>query len=251
MTLDVDRDSADAAQDTLVTPLALRADPPGVPAARAVPPGRIRYDLSADVLLLHSLVSPDAYATLAYYGRLRADPAHVDPYFVPAYDWMRDQMAKRVPGHTGDYPIWLWAKIRRDDLVSSVRLAARHQPGTVLVTCRIARQRCLLSNFSDWHLVLNASPPDDWDGPAPREGPDLDHYDQRLEQAYAKSDTRLRRAGIPLDSPISAWPQDLRTEHHRGWERILDPANYRPSESWQACVDELVAADIVYAVRPM
>lgn len=83
-------------------------------------------------------MSPDAYATLAYYGRLRADPAHVDPYFVPAYDWMRDQMAKRVAVHTGDYPIWLWAKIRRDDLVSSVRLAARHQPGTVLVTCRIA-----------------------------------------------------------------------------------------------------------------
>lgn len=42
MTLDVDRDSADAAQDTLVTPSALPADPAGVPAVLAVPPGRIR-----------------------------------------------------------------------------------------------------------------------------------------------------------------------------------------------------------------
>lgn len=228
----------------------LPSEPPEVPASRAVPPGRIGYDLDADPLLLHSLLSADAYAQLASNGVLRVDPAHFNfPEFRAAYDWMRDQMRRRIPGSSGNYPIWLWAKIRRRDLIDSVRRDTRRHPGSILVTCRIPRNRCLLSHFDDWHHVLNAWPYIDC--AEPTTDAELAEYERRLDQAYAEHEARLEQAGLPATAPIEDWPADLRAQCDASWEAILDVTRYPASSCWQACVDTLQATDVTTAVRPV
>jgi hypothetical protein len=68
---------------------------------------------------------------------------------------MYGQMDARLPTF-GDGAIWLWARIRRQELVELCGLA----PGRVLLTCRVPRERVLLSHFGDWHAVLNRHPVD-------------------------------------------------------------------------------------------
>lgn len=116
----------------------------------ALPVGRIGYDVAADVLLLHTVQSAEAYEVLRVTGTLVADPQLACPDFAEAYDWMYRQMAARLPT-TGEAALWLWARVRRDALVSD----CRRSRGRVLLTCRVPRVRVLLSHFLDWHLVLN------------------------------------------------------------------------------------------------
>lgn len=121
-------------------------------AERAVPPGRIAYDLEADVLLLHTIQTMTALEELLTTGTLRPDPTLVDSSWPDAYDWMGRMMAARLPT-SGAAALWLWARIRRVDLVGNCRRAR----GQVLLTCRVPRERVLLSHFDEWHTVLNSN----------------------------------------------------------------------------------------------
>lgn len=75
----------------------------------------------------------------------------VDDGFSEAYDWMRDAMARRLPGHTGDRPVW--AYLGRPNL----RQTGIFQAPTVLITADVPRARILVSDFHRWHCVLNGS----------------------------------------------------------------------------------------------
>jgi hypothetical protein len=121
---------------------------------KAVPPGRIGYDLDADVLLLHTIQTTTAFEELLTTGILRPDTALVDSSWPDAYGWMCLTMAARLPT-SGEAALWLWARIRRVDLVGNCRRAR----GEVLLTCRIPRKRVLLSHFDEWRAVLNANVP--------------------------------------------------------------------------------------------
>lgn len=61
-------------------------------------------------------------------------------------------MQERLPTN-GDAALWLWARIRRDDLV----LQCRRARGQVLLTYRIPRERVLLSGVTsqDDHVHLD------------------------------------------------------------------------------------------------
>ena len=158
---------------TPLLPLSLPADSPGrsyvgalgddcpVPAipirsarpAEAVPPGRMRHDISEDRILLHTIQTAEAFGALLSNGMLRPDPALAEPpLHADGYDWMFRQMAARLPTF-GDGAIWLWARIRRQELVELCRLA----PGQILLTCRVPREWVLLSHFGDWHRFEPAS----------------------------------------------------------------------------------------------
>src|ERR1051326_8759863 len=77
-----------------------------------------------------------------------------------AYDWMVEQMERRIgPGpKPGAYPLWAWyqwdgAARRRPDLRSAL-----HVPGgtkAVRIEFDIAEEQILLSDFSAWHVPLN------------------------------------------------------------------------------------------------
>lgn len=72
-----------------------------------------------------------------------------DEDFRDAYLWMRDQMAERISFFSGDYPIW--ATLHRPNF-RKLRKWAEPQ---VLVKARVPRGRILLSDYDDWHSVLN------------------------------------------------------------------------------------------------
>lgn len=213
----------------------------------------VRFDVRADVLTLCSMLSPAAYRVLVTEGVLRAHASLIDPFYVEAYDWLRDQARRRVPGAVGHYPIWCWAQIHRSDLLRNVRWTARLEPGSVLVVCQIRRERCLLSAYDDWHSVLNGSPLVPWPTAA---HPELDEaerwtrWERCLDEAYENVDRQLAEAGVPRQ-PVSGWPAGLRESIGRGWERIFDLNAYPPDEYWQATVEELHAEDLVAAVRPV
>ncbi|WP_416779510.1 DUF3841 domain-containing protein [Microbacterium lacticum] len=120
---------------------------------RAVPPGRIGYDLDADVLLLHTIQTSAAVDELRKNGVLRPRPEHTASEWPEAYAWMVRMMGERLPT-SGSTAVWLWARIRRYDLISNCRRAVvPGQEPQVLLTCRIPRERVLLSQFDEWHTL--------------------------------------------------------------------------------------------------
>ena len=151
---------------------------------------------------------------------------------------MLRQMEQRLPTR-GDAALWLWAKTRRDDLV----LQCSALKGHVLLTCRVPRERVLLSHYGDWHSVLNAAP-----NYRELPGESAEEADARIEALHDDFFARVEAAGVePQD--LSDWPADLRAELEATWDSIFDPANYGRAASWQATVHELRAEDVVEAVR--
>jgi hypothetical protein len=204
----------------------------------SVPRGRIAYDIGAPVLLLHTFQSEAAFEGLLSTGRIKPDPARADPDFAVAYAWMLRQMEERLPTQ-GGAALWLWAKIRRRDLMSH----CRESRGEVLLTCRVPRERVLLSEFDDWHQVLNGSPT-----VLPLRGESDDAYGDRLDILLDDFFARVGAAGV-RDDALSTWPDDLRQEIEATWDSIFDPANYERTSYWQATVHELRVEDVMEAVR--
>ncbi|MFF2298496.1 DUF3841 domain-containing protein [Arthrobacter sp. NPDC058127] len=139
----------------------------------------------------------------------------------------------------GEGAIWFWARITRRDLVDS----CRHSIGQVLLTCRVPRERVLLSHYGDWHSVLNKFPH------IPEiPGESDEDYTVRTDRRYDDFVDRLKAAGA-WGAGIEAWPADLRADVEQGWESIFDPGNYGRFESWQATMHTLCVEDVVEAVR--
>lgn len=217
-----------------MTPYPIRSAVPD----QAVPRGRIGYDLEADVLLLHTIQRAAAFEELLTTGRLRPDPLLADPMWPDAYDWMLRMMAARLPT-SGDAALWLWAKNPRYELVADCRRAR----GEVLLTCRIPRERVLLSHYSVWHSALNSSvATPEWPGESD------DECRVRWDQIYDEFDASIKAAGV-VNTPIRLWPAGLRAEVEQSWECIFDRRLHRRKDPWQATVHELRAEDVVEAVR--
>lgn len=206
--------------------------------ADALPAGRIGYDPSADRLLLHTIQTEEAVEELLSTGQLRPNASLTDPRFADAYKWMQAQMATRLTT-SGEGALWFWARIRRRDLVDCCR-AAR---GEVLLTCRLPRERVLLSHFGDWHAVLNENPhvPD-------LPGESENEYDVRFDAIFDAFEDRKKAAGVGGASARD-WPQDLRTEIEQTWEHIFQPLAFGRSSALQATAHVLYADDVVEAVR--
>lgn len=107
----------------------------------------------AKMLTLYTIQTRDAYTTLARDGVLIGDPSLGWPEFPAAYSWMLGQMDQCLSGEPPGGLLWLWPTATwtrlRDD--------AKHARGEVLLTVRVTKDRVLLSEFLDWHAVLNRS----------------------------------------------------------------------------------------------
>ena len=215
-----------------------------VPAAspeRAIPPGRIGYDLDSDALLLHTIQAREAFEQLQSAGIFRPGREHAATEWPEAYEWMNRMMADRLPT-TGDVAVWLWARIRRYDLVANCRRAARSAEPQVLLTCRIPRERVLLSQFDEWHSALNSALA------VPMEpGESEESFESRYSELTDAFLARLEAANV-RNSPISEWPADLRAEAERSWECIFDRQRFDRRSYWQATVHEIRAEDVTDAV---
>lgn len=208
-------------------------------AAEALPPGRVGYDLSAPVLLLHTIQSADAFDVLASTSRMTADPGHAEREFGDAYAWMGRQMERRL-ATSRDAALWFWARTTRRELVAACRRSA---PGDVLLTCRVPRERVVLSHFEEWHQVLNGSPVE-----RPQSGESAEERWERWEAMWEGFNARLDDAGV-RDDPWPTWPPDLRGELEALWKCILQPDLCGPYETWQATTHHLDAHEVIDAVR--
>ena len=202
------------------------------------PPFRVATYLDAPVLTLHTIQTPAAYDVLRRKGILVGDPALGDADFAEAYDWMRRQMAARLPT-AGEGILWLWLKTNYRDLVGN----ARHARGEVLLTVRVPRERVLLSHFDDWHTVLNRG----LEVPL-LPGETFEEWSPRFDSAY---DEWGLRADSYRDLPIEAWPPNLRAELEASWESIFDLSKREEPLYIQATVHALHASEVVRAVRIM
>lgn len=224
-------------EDTTMRQIPFRSAPP----EQAIPPGRIGYDLDAPILLLHTIQTGVAYERLLSDGVLRPSPELAATEWPEAYAWMNRMMADRLPT-TGDAALWLWARIRRYDLVSNCRRASRSSDPQVLLTCRIPRERVLLSQFDEWHSALNSAlavmvDPGETD----------ESFESRFDELTDAFIARLDDANV-RNSPISEWPADLRAEAESSWECIFDRRRFDRRSYWQATVHDIRAEDVTDAV---
>ncbi|MES2497564.1 MAG: DUF3841 domain-containing protein [Pseudomonadota bacterium] len=70
----------------------------------------------------------------------------------PAYSWMRSRMAERVPGFTGDFPMWAWMK-RPSAKAKAIKYHG--MSANVRLTVVVPRSRIVFSDYMAWHFVLN------------------------------------------------------------------------------------------------
>jgi len=92
-------------------------------------------------------------------GVLRAEPRFIDPDFLPAYDWMNEQLTRWVgPPPVGvTYPIWLWRQWEGHSKPPDLRRNGQLPRGQcgVRLECELSSKNVLLSDFDLWHFVLN------------------------------------------------------------------------------------------------
>lgn len=107
-----------------------------------------------------SIQSEQAWEHLKRYGCLMARRDHRAEDWSHAYDWMRDQLVRRIgaPPHDDVEPLWGWyqwgGKSKRPDL----RFIRHHwgpEGNHVLIECELPDDSVLLSDHDAWHCVLN------------------------------------------------------------------------------------------------
>jgi hypothetical protein len=191
-------------------------------------------------LRLETVQTHAAYEVLVDTGRLHGDPVLAERDFADAYAWLSREMdRRRVPPVGQPGMIWAWARIGRRELMRGLHLAR----GDMLLTLDVPADRVLLHGFGDWHAVLNRSLliPDLPDETA-------EDYSRRAEPLWDDFDRRLREAGVGAGWEDD-WPPELRREVEASWSLIFEPSSWHPRIAVQATLREVVASDVVEAVR--
>lgn len=78
--------------------------------------------------------------------------------FVDAYEWISNQMKKKIgnPPNEVEYPVWAWylyeGKNKRPDMrLSGLKVTEK----SVLLEIEVPDNEVLLTNFDGWHFILN------------------------------------------------------------------------------------------------
>jgi hypothetical protein len=158
--------------------------------------------------------------------------------FADAYAWMDSQLRDRLGSHgEGVGMLWLWASVSRRALLADLRRSS----GEVLLTVSIPRERVLLTDFDDWHAVLNRSlhvPVLEGETDAEwwtRAEPMIDSWNERADGWWQR--------------PIPDWPPHLRAELERSWIPVASATRFGRRRSVQATTRRLLRDDVVRAVR--
>jgi hypothetical protein len=105
----------------------------------------------------------DKWREFEAFGVLQADTDFIPSYFTIAYDWVREQMHKRISNSPNRdvYPIWAWYKYKTDYYRPDLRRSGHLAKGTpgVLVQYEEKMENVLLTDFIAWHMVLNTPKP--------------------------------------------------------------------------------------------
>lgn len=190
-----------------------------------------------ETVTLCTFQSPEAYEMLRKEGVLIGDPTRGWEEFQEAYAWLDRNMDDRgIPGPAGAL-LWLWP----DPSARRIRTHARQARGEVMLTVRLPAEKVLISEFDDWHAVLNRvlNVPQ-------RVGEAEEDWDRRSARQW---DDFSAKAGSLARGPTDELPTDLRAELENSWQQIFDPSTWHPDSTLQATARELRRAEIVRAVR--
>jgi hypothetical protein len=183
------------------------------------------------------VIHEDGYETLRATGVVRADPTRSHQEFAEAFAFMRVEHARRIAGSTGGPLLWAWARTTREHLIDTVKQTARCQERPqVLLTCRIPRERVLLSEFVAWHDVLNTCL-------------SVDDLPQEAQEAALDAFFDERDRDGLGELPLAQWPPALRDRVLRSWQRIFDVRAHPRGSTWQGCLEHIEARDVLTAVE--
>lgn len=110
-------------------------------------------------MLLYPILCPAQYAELTSHSRLIGRWSHVEEHHVDAYRWMIAAMERRGIHTHSRPPVWAWHSHnpphrRKPDLRGSYHLTTPGTPAYRL-TIEAPDTLVLLSDYHDWHAVLN------------------------------------------------------------------------------------------------
>lgn len=204
---------------------------------------------------------------------LLADPLlgdHIDPdwpekggtleedRFYIAYDWMRQQMTKRIPDYQGNWPWWAWhtwgqrdgQPLHKPDLRYERFLYADGEQH-VRIELQIPDDKVLLSCFDGWHSVLNhwyLCYTDEEDDAARDELNSIRRGDGPGKKLGLAELREMFKKGVkpqPLTPEQQAKMDDFDRRRKESWEKVFDLEWMRSSPLWegattiQACFEEL------------
>lgn len=179
----------------------------------------------------------DVWEKLQAEGELYVDSNHTELFdggsrsFQEAYDWMREQMAKRTVGYGGRYP-W-WAFTQRPGMRKNKRAWGRLGQKYARLELAVAQDRVLLSARGPWCDVLcyNYLPPN-WG-----------HF-ETWEVGFDSWRAELAAHGLArcIDADL---PEPWRGRVIASWEQIFDVEQLRQDTTVQATFERLALADVL------
>ncbi len=140
-------------------------------------------------------------------GVLHADGRRICRHFRPAYRWLMEQMAQRIPDYSGCFPIWFWHS-PKPDLRHGGHLASGECG--VRIELELPRERVLLFDFQTWHCVLN-----------------------RWHLSLSRRESReWDRKTKGFDQHATPLPPPLEAELQASWERVFEFDRLRRTKLW-------------------
>ena len=129
-----------------------------------------------------------------------------EPVFVHAYHWMANQMRKRIgepPIQNIEYPLWAWYQYNSAKSNKPPKSVNDVPEGvSTYMEIEIPDKDVLLSEFSNWHAVLNECPLSNW---------------KKIDK---KTDKLDKEAGRRLT--FHEYPIAIQKEIEDSWEAIFD-----------------------------
>jgi hypothetical protein len=178
-------------------------------------------DHGEEAVRLWTIMPAAAWEAFRQRGVHRGDGRRVYRPMLPAYRWLMAQMARRIPGYAGRFPVWAWRHPKPD-----LRRTAHLMPGTpgVRIEYLAPAASVLCSDFEGWHYVLNR-----W-------------YLTPLGQDWQDWDRRVEAATGNPHAGFDDLPAHLRSEVLRSWEAIFDLAAMQ--QKWTTQSNEPTAIEI-------
>ena len=149
--------------------------------------GRIAVPTQGRVCLW-TIVAPMVWSSLCSAGTLYiASTRILYQDFLPQYDWLRGQMAQRVPGYHGHYPWWAWALPKPDLRDTCYHYAPRGYP-LIRLGVAVPVDEVLCMDYDAWHMPLNNGylSLDEADDAAWEALPDADRTHEAMERSWER-----------------------------------------------------------------
>ena len=130
-----------------------------------------------------------------------------EPTILRAYHWMTEQMRRRIgePPIPGiEFPMWAWYQYNSAKSNKPPRSLHDAPDGvSAYMEIELPDKDVLLSDFSEWHCVLNQGPIDDW------------------KRIWKKMEWEAKEAGRRL-LDLDDYSLELQKEIEKSWEGVFD-----------------------------